>query len=145
MKLTLDYIESQIAATRYISRDTYERMGTLTICVLEMKNGLQLVGQSACLDEATFDANTGRELARRDAVSKIWQLEGYLAASLTRKARASLEHPGQLGFVHRQQLIKDDVTSLLEHGYITAAQAVQSAVTQAFAAGYAAAKREGQS
>jgi hypothetical protein len=45
----------------------------------------------------------------------------------------------------RKQLIEDDLTSLLEHGYITPAQAVQSAVTQAYAAEYAAAKRDGQS
>lgn len=90
MKLTLQHIEAQIAATRYISRDTYEAMGTLTICVLEMRNGTKIVGQSACLDESTFDPTIGKELARANAVNKVWELEGYAAASqrayLTRRA-----------------------------------------------------------
>lgn len=81
MRITPQHIEAQIAATRYISRDTYEAMGTLTICILEMANGTKIVGQSACLDESTFDAFTGRTLARANAISKLWELEGYAAAS----------------------------------------------------------------
>ncbi|MDQ2823595.1 MAG: Gp49 family protein [Pseudomonadota bacterium] len=96
MKLTPQHIEAQIAATRYISRDTYEGLSTLTICVLEMANGTKIVGQSACLDESTFDPTIGKELARADAVRQVWQLEGYVASSLQAQAITALVEQNKL-------------------------------------------------
>ena len=43
-----------------------------------MKNGYQVVGQSACADPANFDKNLGLKIAFDDAVKKVWPLEGYL-------------------------------------------------------------------
>jgi hypothetical protein len=50
----------------------------LTFCVLVLKNGFTVTGESACADPKIFNAVTGRNVARQNAVSKIWQLEGYL-------------------------------------------------------------------
>lgn len=81
-KLTPSYLESQIAGERYLqSLDTAAVPGTLTICILTMRNGLHIVGKSACLNPADFDAEMGRNIARADAVNQLWQLEGYARAS----------------------------------------------------------------
>lgn len=85
MKLTPEHIENQIASEQYLSSiDTGASLGTLTICVLTLKNGILITGTSACLDAANFDAQIGKDLARKDAVRQIWQLEGYAAATLSK-------------------------------------------------------------
>ncbi|MBG0642159.1 hypothetical protein I4P28_07255 [Enterobacter kobei] len=50
----------------------------LTICVLTLKNGFTVTGESACASPENFDAEIGRKIARENAVNKIWMLEGYL-------------------------------------------------------------------
>lgn len=49
----------------------------LTICVLTMKNGFTVTGESACASPANFNADIGRRIAREHAVEKIWPLMGY--------------------------------------------------------------------
>ena len=73
-KLTLDYIKSLIVNAEY------QRFGdTLTICVLTLRNGFTVTGESACIHADNFDEAIGKQLAYDDAVDKIWELEGYLA------------------------------------------------------------------
>ncbi|HBR9125103.1 hypothetical protein FCG86_001800 [Klebsiella pneumoniae] len=50
----------------------------LTICVLILKNGFTVTGESACASPENFDPEIGRKIARENAVNKIWMLEGYL-------------------------------------------------------------------
>lgn len=50
----------------------------LTICVLVLQNGFTVMGKSACASPENFDANIGRKVARDDAISQVWPLEGYL-------------------------------------------------------------------
>ena len=50
----------------------------LTFCVLVLKNGFTVTGESACASPENFDAELGRKIARQNAVNKIWPLEGYL-------------------------------------------------------------------
>ncbi len=50
----------------------------LTYCVLVLKNGFTVTGESACASPENFDAEIGRKIARQNAVNKIWMLEGYL-------------------------------------------------------------------
>jgi hypothetical protein len=53
-------------------------LGLLTICVLTLRNGFVVTGESACASPENFDAQIGRDIARRNARDKIWSLEGYL-------------------------------------------------------------------
>lgn len=53
-------------------------LGLLTFCVLVLKNGFTVTGESACASPENFDADLGRKIARANAVNKIWPLEGYL-------------------------------------------------------------------
>lgn len=51
---------------------------TLTICVLQLQNGMYIVGESACVSPENFDEKKGQAYAFDDAFRKVWQLEGYL-------------------------------------------------------------------
>jgi len=50
---------------------------TLTVCALTLKNGYEVVGESACASPENFNAEIGRKIARENARGKIWGLEGY--------------------------------------------------------------------
>lgn len=50
----------------------------LTFCVLVLRNGFTVTGESACASPANFDEQVGRDIAKRNARDKIWALEGYL-------------------------------------------------------------------
>lgn len=52
-------------------------LGLLTFCVLVLKNGFTVTGESACVSPANFDAEIGRKIARENAVNKIWPLLGF--------------------------------------------------------------------
>lgn len=54
---------------------------TLTVCALTLKNGFQVVGESAAASPENFNEEIGRKIARDNARSKIWALEGYLLRS----------------------------------------------------------------
>ena len=51
---------------------------TLTVCVLVLRNGYTVTGESAAVSKDNFDEEIGRKIARENARNKIWQLEGYL-------------------------------------------------------------------
>lgn len=53
-------------------------LDTLTFCVLVLRNGFTVTGESACASPENFDPEIGRKIARENAVNKIWMLEGYL-------------------------------------------------------------------
>ncbi|HAX9713556.1 Gp49 family protein [Serratia marcescens] len=97
-RVTPDHIESVItsehyftAADGYRSNPCYDPTGQLhevlpapsqlellTFCVLVLRNGFTVTGESACASPENFDAEIGMQIARTNAVQKIWALEGYL-------------------------------------------------------------------
>jgi len=52
-------------------------LSLLTFCVLTLKNGFTVTGESACASPENFDADVGKKIARANAVNKIWPLMGY--------------------------------------------------------------------
>ena len=54
-----------------------ESLNLLTFCVLVLRNGFTVTGESACASPENFDAEIGRKIARQNAVNKIWPLMGY--------------------------------------------------------------------
>lgn len=54
-----------------------ESLGLLTLCVIVLRNGFTVTGESACASPENFDAEIGRKIARQNAVQKIWPLMGY--------------------------------------------------------------------
>jgi len=76
-RITPQHIDDQILTEQYhVFPGT-----TLTVCALTLKNGFQVVGESACAAPENFDAGLGRKIARDNARNKIWALEGYLLRS----------------------------------------------------------------
>lgn len=73
--VTMGHLESLVATEEYLRPETAK---TLTICVLTLKNGFSLVGESACADPANYSRILGEKLARANALNKAWPLEGYL-------------------------------------------------------------------
>jgi len=57
--------------------DCPDALELLTFCVLVLKNGFTVTGESACASPENFDAEIGRKIARANAVQKIWPLMGY--------------------------------------------------------------------
>lgn len=49
----------------------------ITFCVLVLRNGFTVTGESACVRLEDFDADLGCLIARRNAVDKVWPLMGY--------------------------------------------------------------------
>ena len=43
----------------------------LTFCVLQLKNGFTITGESACVSTENFDAQIGRDIARSNAIEKM--------------------------------------------------------------------------
>jgi hypothetical protein len=73
-RLTPALIDSVIVADQY-----WQPEGTtLTVCVLTLANFTNVVGESACVSAANFDAEIGKKIAYENARQKVWALEGYL-------------------------------------------------------------------
>ena len=56
---------------------TPKELDLLTFCVLVLKNGFTVTGESACASPENFDADIGKQIARQNAEQKIWPLMGY--------------------------------------------------------------------
>lgn len=82
-------IEANIASEHYFTAwdgaslqldgpsDIPTALRLLTFCVLVLRNGFTVTGESACASPENFDAELGRKIARQNAVSKMWPLMGY--------------------------------------------------------------------
>ncbi len=58
-------------------RGEFPELALLTFCVLVLRNGFTVTGESACASPENFDADLGRKIARQNAVQKLWPLMGY--------------------------------------------------------------------
>ncbi|WP_368647781.1 Gp49 family protein [Castellaniella ginsengisoli] len=73
-------------------QQTTQALGLLTFCVLVLRNGFTVTGESACASPENFDAEIGRKIARQNAVSKVWPLMGYaLRTELSRPALTEVD------------------------------------------------------
>lgn len=55
----------------------HDSLHLLTFCVLVLRNGFTVTGESACVSPENFDAEIGRKIARQNAMDKIWPLLGF--------------------------------------------------------------------
>lgn len=85
MMLSKEHIEGVVRSESYIHIPNT----TTTVCCLVVQNGFVVIGHSACIDPADFDAEMGRKIARDKAIDQLWQLEGYLAKQRMYEGSAS--------------------------------------------------------
>ena len=72
-----------------IAKEEFYRLtGTLTVCVLTLRNGFTVTGESACASPENFSEEIGNKIARENAENKIWALEGYLLREELAKGEA---------------------------------------------------------
>lgn len=83
-RVTPDVIEAEIAgeysftaASATANCPQLPSLALLTICVLVLRNGFTVTGESACASPENFDAEIGHKIARQNAVAKIWPLLGF--------------------------------------------------------------------
>ena len=83
-RVTPQDIEANIAGEYFFTADQatkncpqLDQLRLLTFCVLVLKNGFTVTGESACASPENFDAELGRKIARQNAVGKMWPLMGY--------------------------------------------------------------------
>lgn len=90
-RITPADIEANIASEHYFTAqdgklgeahrgDTvavFPELQLLTFCVLVLRNGFTVTGESACASPENFNAEIGRKVARDNAVQKILPLMGY--------------------------------------------------------------------
>ena len=65
----------------------------LTFCVLVLRNGFTVTGESACASPENFNAATGRKYARENAINKVWMLEGYMLKERLYQATQPAQSP----------------------------------------------------
>jgi hypothetical protein len=83
-------VEAEIASEHYFTADDGEwgagkhahkpkhpQLSLLTFCVLVLRNGFTVTGESACASPENFDADIGRKVARQNAINKVWPLLGF--------------------------------------------------------------------
>ena len=96
-RITLSDVEANIASEHYFTAaDGYRSapcfdpngqpadclpppapLELLTFCVLVLRNGFTVTGESACASPENFNAEIGRRIARENATAKVWPLMGY--------------------------------------------------------------------
>ena len=67
-----EHVEAEIEGAQY----HHFEGSTTTVCLLKLKNGFTIVGQSACANPDNFDEELGRQLALDDAKQQCYR---YLA------------------------------------------------------------------
>lgn len=116
-RITPADIEANIASEHYFTaaqgamqvRGTYplSPLELLTLCVLVLRNGFTVTGESACASPDNFDYEIGKKIARQNAINKIWPLMGYALKQSLHEAQlpddppkypASCPHAGALRY-----------------------------------------------
>ena len=69
--------DGSMADDRDMTMQDADALKLLTFCVLVLRNGFTVTGESACVSPQNFDAEIGRRVARENAVNKMWPLLGY--------------------------------------------------------------------
>lgn len=75
--ITGEYYFTAANALKGTPGESVESLKLLTFCVLTLKNGFTVTGESACASPENFNAELGQKIARKHAADKIWALEGY--------------------------------------------------------------------
>ena len=88
-RITPDDIAANISSEHYFTAadgirgandlecESGDPLTLLTFCVIELRNGFTVTGESACASPENFNAEIGRKIARQNAVQKVWPLMGY--------------------------------------------------------------------
>lgn len=68
---------SEPCCVRHDDNEAETKLRCLTFCVLVLRNGFTVTGESACASPENFNAEIGRAIARNNAIDKVWPLLGF--------------------------------------------------------------------
>lgn len=100
-KVALADVEASIATEHYFTAmdgvmgnqltmlPSYPPLEKLTFCVLVLKNGFTVTGESACVSADNFDFRIGKENARKRALDKVWELLAFTLSSAVAEGGAA--------------------------------------------------------
>lgn len=130
-RVTMEAIQGEIVAVNYFTAAEgalgagtahTPSMELLTFCVITLRNGFTVVGQSACASPGNYSKLIGEQIAFKNAFDEIWPLMGYelrsrlhrieetddkLGEALTRLTAHRLGNP--------EALRPEDVDLILDH------------------------------
>ena len=125
----LDYLDKLGQVTRPMPLEPV--LGLLTFCVLVLKNGFMVSGESACASPENFDENLGRKIAYENAKEKLWPLLGFRLKDSLSRAPEGVPAPADVlvpssAFLHVElgqqvhffEQINNTVTEAM-HAYVT--------------------------
>lgn len=125
-RITPADIEANIASEHYfIASDAMQHENTvhvckdggwllggtqlLTFCVVQLRNGFTVTGESACASPENFDAEIGRKIARANAINKVWPLMGYELRSRLSEQAKPVEPCAVKVLPHQQRVLAEAV------------------------------------
>lgn len=85
-RVTQKELEANIACVNYLNvgkaicalnQPDHESHHLLTICVIVLRNGFIVTGESACASPENYQKDIGERIAFENAKQKIWPLMGY--------------------------------------------------------------------
>lgn len=82
-RLNPAHIDAMIVGEEFHLFETSKK----TICQLTLVNGFTVTGEAGVVSPENFNAEIGRDVAKKNAREKIWQLEGYLLKQKLYEAR----------------------------------------------------------
>lgn len=71
-RVTPEMLDNEIVDQKY-----HVFFGVLTVCVLKLRNGFTVTGESACASPENYDETIGNALAFANARNKIWPFLGF--------------------------------------------------------------------
>ena len=81
-RITPEIIEELISEEHYynlsnVINSKAERISLVTQCVLVLRNGFIVTGESACASKEIFTEELGRKIAKENAFDKLYPILGY--------------------------------------------------------------------
>lgn len=94
-RITLDHIKDEIAYVFYVGgedaaqaghgeafgrlsfEEGYKGLRTMTICIIQFKNGFNVIGQATPASARNFDPNVGKINAYENAIRQAWPLFAF--------------------------------------------------------------------
>lgn len=101
-------INDNIKSVKY-----FNPTGTLTICVITLKNGFTVTGESACVDPKKYDKAIGEDFAFQNAFNKAWSFMGYALVDHEHKNRKKVSYKDRVIDEHAELINK--ITSLTDY------------------------------
>lgn len=73
-RITETHVKNKIADVTYTNLPS----GKVMVCEITLINGFTVRGEASVVSVANFSESIGREISYKNAINKIWELEGYL-------------------------------------------------------------------